>query len=577
MPSYSINPYVSFIESRLFPEFVEHAVFHRLTGMILEPGEPVRGLLAATKSGSRTSLSENDFNNLSGGKAQFIQLVQQEFLIPEGHDPLASLLNYFVARPIQNPAVAYRSTTGDWILVRTSMEHTVYSRKRDELSEIIEEKLSTLMAGILLIADGTRTLQQIHRELRGANGTSVLEDSEFRTAIDFLTVQERQLIKCTLRLEDLDHPFTYVNIVPRNLYHSERKDQPRPHSSTEAIIDFHLDGIEDASWEFDQIEPTVNHCFRFPHEALGGLDYGSRFCLSTLKPEVVPLMNSSPLLEVLEVGGGTGSFARSFINQAANLNVTRINYHILDLSPALMENQRKILSGLLPESRHFQQNATEFDLPGRIFDLIISNEVIADFPVASVQRKNVDEVQGDGAHFMDKYGLWEKDAPDSFVVNSGAFRFIERAWKHLKPGGTLIVTEYGSEQKYPARSYNLNHDEYTIHFGHLAACATTLGFQCRLLTLKEFVDFDDEVLVLNGREEHLLCLNHVFQNHGQVLDYAVISKSDFEKRCQRIVEETGLIGYSFSPLKTGYHFGPGIKDFLVLIMNKPHPQITKMS
>ena len=28
--------------------------------------------------------------------------------------------------------------------------------------------------------------------------------------------------------------------------------------------------IEDASWEFDQIEPTVNHSFRFPHEALGG-------------------------------------------------------------------------------------------------------------------------------------------------------------------------------------------------------------------------------------------------------------------------------------------------------------------
>ena len=56
-------------------------------------------------------------------------------------------------------------------------------------------------------------------------------------------------------------------------------------------------------------------------------------------------MNCSPALEVLEVGGGTGSFARSFIKQAANLNATRINYHILDFSPALMENQRKILSG----------------------------------------------------------------------------------------------------------------------------------------------------------------------------------------------------------------------------------------
>lgn len=527
MPTYKINPYISFIENRLFPGVIQRAVFHRLTGEIIEC----------------------DFTrSLTADEVQLRQLIQSGFLITPDYDPLAPLLEWYVARPIQNPALMYRSQTGEWMLVRTTMKQTVYSPKRDELPVVIEEQLSPLAAEILLMADGTRTLQQIFNQA-----------GEERATLDFLTTQERQLIKLTPRREDLDDPFAYVNIVPRNLYHSERKDQPRPDSSRETIIDFHLDGIEDASWEFDQIEPTVNHSFRFPHEALGGLDYGSRFCLSTLKPEVVPLMNNSPSLEVLEVGGGTGSFARAFITQAAS--VTSVDYHILDLSPALMENQRKILSGVLPENRHFQQDATEFDLPGHTFDLIVSNEVIADFPVASVP--------GDGAYYVEQYGLSDKDAPDSFVVNSGAFRFIERAWKHLKPGGTLIVTEYGSEQIYAARSFNLNHDEFTIHFGHLAACAAKVGFQWRLLTLKEFLGFDDDVLVLNGREEHLLCLNHVLKNYGEVLPYAVISKSDFEKRCQSIVEETGLIGYSFSPLNKGYHFGPNIKDFLVLIMNKP--------
>ena len=353
------------------------------------------------------------------------------------------------------------------------------------------------------------------------------------------------------------------------MYHSDRRDQPRPDSANETIIDFHLYGIEDAGWEFDLIEPTVNHCFRFPHEALGGLDYGSRFCLSTLRPETVPLLNRSRQLEVLEVGGGTGSFAHAFITQAASLNGTSINYHILDLSPALMQSQRKILSELLPENRHFHQDATEFDLPGQTFDLIISNEVIADFPVARVQRNGNNGWQGDGAYYIDKYDLSDKDAPDSFVVNAGCFQFIERAWKHLKPGGTLIVSEYGAEQLYPLQSYHLNHEEFSIHFGHLATCAAKVGFQCRLLTLKEFLGFDDEVLVLNGREEHLVCLNHVLKSYGQVLPYAVISKSDFERRCQGIVERTGLIGYSFSPLKTQYHFGPNITDFLILIMNKP--------
>lgn len=547
MPTYGINPYISFVESRLFPDVVQHAVFHRLTGEIVEPDERVRSLLLAARSGIPLLINE--------AEPQLRQLVQKEFVIPKGHDPLALLFDQYVTRPIQNPAVAHRSKTGDWILVRTSMMHTVYSRRLDELPEIIEEKLSPLAADILLMADGTKTLRQIFNELR-------VEDSEFRLAIDFLTSQERQLIKFTLRLQDLGEPFSLVNIIPRNLYHSERKDG-------DAISEFHLSGIEDAAWEFDQIEPTVNHGFRFPHEALGGLDYGSRFCLATLKSEVVPLLNNSPGLEVLEVGGGTGTFARAFLQQAGSLNGTRLNYHILDLSPALMASQRKILSELLPESRHFQQDATEFDLPDHTFDLIISNEVIADFPVASVQRDKDGKWQGDGAYYLDRYALSDKDAPDSFVVNAGVFRFIERAWKHLTPGGTLILSEYGSEQRYPLASFNLNHDEFTIHFGHVVACATKVGFQCRLLTLKEFLNFDDEVLVLDGREEHLLCLNHVLTNYGEVLPYAVISKSDFEQRCQSIVEQTGLIGYSFSPLHKGFHFGPNIRDFLVLIMHKP--------
>ena len=535
MPTYRLNPYISFIENRLFPGAVQRAVFHRLTGEIIE----------------------HDFTrDLTGDEDQLRKLVQREFLIPQDYDPLTPLLDQYVARPVQNPAVAYRAKNGEWILVRTSMMQTVYSPKRDELPAVVEEKLSPLAAEIFLMADGTRTLRQAFE--------NILDDPEFKTALDFLTIQERQLIKFTARPEELDDPFSTVNIVPRNLYHSDKK--------TEAISDFHLHGIEDGSWEFDLIEPTVNHGFRFPHEALGGLDYGSRFCLATLTPEVVPLLNRSSRFKVLEVGGGTGSFARSFIQQAANLDHANVDYHILDLSPALMVNQRKTLSELLPESRHFHQNATEFDLPGQTFDLIVSNEVIADFPVAPVQRSasgTDGKWEGDGAYYLEKYDLSDDDAPDSFMVNAGVFRFIERAWKHLNPGGTLIVSEYGAEHRYPAPSFNLNHDEYTIHFGHLAACAAKVGFQTRLLTLKDFVGIDDEVLVLDGREEHLLCLNHVLKNYGEALPFAVISKSDFEQRCGRIVEQTGLIGYSFSPLYKGYHFGPNIRDFFVLIMNKP--------
>src|ERR1044072_6185017 len=153
MPTYGINPYVSVVGSRLIPGVVQHAAFHRLTGEIIEP-------------------------NADGFPQQY--LIQREFLIPAGYDPLVPLLDHYVPRPIQNPAIAYRSKTGEWILVRTSMVHTVYSRRRDELPEIVEEKLSPLAAGILLMADGTKTLRQIQKELEA-------EDSDFRSAIEFLT------------------------------------------------------------------------------------------------------------------------------------------------------------------------------------------------------------------------------------------------------------------------------------------------------------------------------------------------------------------------------------------------------
>jgi hypothetical protein len=589
MNPYKISPYLSFIENRLFHGVVQHGVSHRLTGEVLELGERVRSLLLAIQTGNRISLSEENLNSFGEDAGQLRQLIEKEFLIPDGYDPLTPFMNQYVVRPIQNPALAYHSQDGDVLLVRTSMAHHVFSPRAGELPEVIEERMSPVAAAIFEMADGTRTLQEIFITLGRNKDARILDDLEFREALEFLTSQERQLIKFTSQREDLEHPYKPVNIVPRDLYHSSKWNAQPLNRSSESIIDFHVSGIEDAQWEFDLIEPTVNHSFRFPNEALGGFDYGSRFAISTLRPEVVPLLSHSDRLEILEVGGGTGTFARSFLEQSQGLaeGVLRgvdLNYHILDLSPTLMESQRKLLSQMLPASRYFHQDATKFSISSHRFDLIIANEVIADFPMALVQRRfsdsrgsdrkepiadNPQEWQGPGAHYLEKYGLPTDNAPDSFLVSAGAFDFIERCFEHLAPGGALLVSEYGAAQQYPIQAYHLNHEEFSVHFGHLAACAASVGFNCRLLTLKEFLALDDRVLVLDGREEHLLTLNHVLKKHGMSLPYAVISKKEFEKRFQTIVERIELKGFSFSPVSSGYHFGPKIDDFMILIMTKP--------
>lgn len=580
MVSYALSPYINFIESHLIPNASQYAVVHRLTGEVCEPGESVRSLLFAARLGSRVSFSSEELDNLGENGRQIRELIAQEFLVPEGFDALSSFLDQYVVRPLQNPSVVYRSETGEMRLVRVSMAERVYSPKRGDLAPIIEEDMPPLAAEVFLEADGTRTLAEIFVTICKEEGESVLGQTAFRTAIEFLTKQERQLIKFTRRTEDLNDPFKPFNTVPRNFYHSSRWQAPTLGQDSKSIIDFHREGISDASWEFDVIEPTLNHAFRFPHEALGGLNYGSRFCLASLKPEVVPLLSNSEPLEILEVGGGTGTFARSFIEQALQLSVTsstgaRLSYHIMDLSPALIEGQRRMLSELHPVE-HFEQDATQFDLPGHRFDLIIANEVIADFPVAAV-RRNVNDKTSEsgpewldaGAEYVEKYRLSVESAPESFFVNAGVFQFIERAWNHLSPGGALVLSEYGSLSTYPVESFHLNHAEFSIHFGHVMECARVVGFQCRLLTLKEFFGIDDRVSVLIGRDEHLRCLNHVLEKHGMSLPFALISESDFEARFRKLVDRIELAGISFQPWQNKFHYGPNVDDFMVLILNKP--------
>jgi Putative S-adenosyl-L-methionine-dependent methyltransferase len=581
MTPYRLSPYVRFIESKLNPNATQYAAFHQLTGELIQTTERLRAFLLAIKRGVLISLGDEDLNGPGPERAQLQQLVKYQFLIPNDRDPLLPFINHYVVRPIQNPAVGYVNDRGNFMLVRTSMKVFEFSPRRGQGPEILEESLPSKIASMFLLADGTRTVADIFYALGGREGTSLLEEDSFREAIEYLTHPERQLIKFSARPDNLDDPEQPCNTAPRNLYHVARWPS-QPSTGAEHNLDFHIRGIQDAAWEFDFIEPTLNHAFRFPSEALGGYDYGARFCLSALTPEVLSAVGPSKELSVLEVGGGTGSFARSFINQASQLKFAKpgglsLSYSILELSPALARHQQELLSQQGFVAPHFEQDATKFNLPGQKFDLIIANEVIADFPVASVRRtepvgqvaNGVSKWEGEGAAYLQKYDLDEPEAPPSFILNTGVFAFLERACLHLSPGGTIIMSEYGSEVAYPIQAFNLNHEEFSINFRHVKAYAAKLGLDCTLMKLKDFLEIDDEVLMLNGAAEHIQCLNHVLEKYGCSLPHAAISKEEFEKRVGDLAEKISLVGFSFSPLRVRFHYCPDLDNFLVAIMKKP--------
>jgi hypothetical protein len=505
-----------------------------------------------------TPLVLNDQLLEQAKRGVFSLLLTDHYVVDEQTDSLQPFYSHLLVRPRQNPSVSYSSKDGETKVVRTSMLEHCYSPAANQAPDVFEEVLTDTASTMLSLSDGTKTLSEVFKIL----GPEVSEATE---ALRFLTSAERQLIKLAPDALHLTDPFQPFNSVPRTLYTVQ---WPPAHASTGKASDFHSNGIADAAWEFDWIEPTVNHSFRFPTPAFGGLTYGARFCEAIFNG----ITQSRTDLQMLEVGGGTGSFARSFLDHARmKFPDIRIEYHLLDLSPTLMRQQAAVLADYLPPERHYHQDATRLEID-QLFDMIISNEVVADFPVASAERVVVDgktEWRGDGAKYIDEFGLEEEDAPDSFLINSGLLEFLRHAWNHLSPGGLLVLTEYGGLNKFPERSYHLNHDEYSIHFGHVEKCANALGFACRVLPLSEFLSIDESVEFIDGREEKILCLNRVLEKFGQGLPYAAISRDDFSARFKSLSDEIKLGGVTFSPLSAEFHYGPFLRQFLAAVLQKP--------
>lgn len=553
---YKLSPYTSVVENHLFQGTVQIAVAHLLSGEVVFLTPTFQSLIAQLKAGKQLVLDETVLNRAH--ESELGALLDQHILMSPDADPIASFLDYLVVRPKQNPALAFRASNEELIVVHPPMCARRFSPSRQERPQIVEETLSSPAAEILPLADGTRTLLEILNSL-----SRDYSEQSLREAFTFLSAQERQLIKLAPTGERLFDPTRPFNTVPRNFYRSER-------STDESVTEFHQGGIDDALWEFDWVETTVNHAFRFPSDALAGLNYGAKFADATLEL----IKTGIQRLKMLEIGGGTGSFARSFLDRLSSTrpDIT-VEYHLMDLAPTLFEKQAEVLRPYLSAERHYLQNATKLDLSDHEFHLIVANEVIADFPVSPVERQSTPNQtgnwQGSGAAYVERFSLDVTGFPEAFVVNSGLFDFLERVWRHIKPGGLLVLSEYGTMNRAPVRTPHLNHDEFSINFAHLEQCGRTIGFECRTVSLKQFLGMKDQIEFLDGQEETILCLDHILSKFGKHAPYAAISKAEFEERWGSLAREIELIGTSFSPLTSAAHFGPTLDQFVVAILEKP--------
>ena len=263
---------------------------------------------------------------------------------------------------------------------------------------------------------------------------------------------------------------------------------------------------------------------------------------------------------IIEVGGGYGSLMAGLLTVVQPKKLTMV-----DISNFLLKQQQQTLKDS-PAEFICQDIFSFLPTVRQPVDLLIANEIIADFPTATeIEQKllrprleraesfsptpteklnnlDADELLGEVARLIATYRLDITDLPDLFNLNLGALLFIEQLAK--TDIQRIFITEHGADTELPypfsiqLRTYDRldknprqvklkDHDEYTIRFDHLEATARKLGFKVRRFHLMDLlqVRFDDEInyLLTTGRttsEEQEILLEfyeHVAEYQGILL------------------------------------------------------------
>jgi len=263
------------------------------------------------------------------------------------------------------------------------------------------------------------------------------------------------------------------------------------------LASYHRTEINNPARQFEEVEMTVSHLYREPHPALQEKSYGARFARVLMEDGSV-----GKGFRILELGCGTGIFGRDFLREVKNAApgvYKSLSYTFFDISRVLAKSQEEKNKEHVEIVSFQTGDACTHTFPENAYDLIITNEMIADLPVVKLTKKGRPRngPATDGRDMGKRLGLDFSDAPPQFLLNLGALRLLTAISQTLRPGGKAYIVEYGSPFGYPEARHVTNHIEYSIHFGHMLTAAENLGLEVKLRGLHEFLGFLGDVEVLD--------------------------------------------------------------------------------
>lgn len=380
-------------------------------------------------------------------------------------------------------------------------------------------------------------------------GKKIAIFSPFRKRVQFLPVGSRVSVK------KIEEPFTNKDAFyfwAAQAIREELASARGLRSGVEEKLRCFHKGVAQLGDHFEREERTLSHMFRRPHPGLGGLSFGERLG-EILKQRGYIAAGGC----VLDIGAGAGFHAKDCLARLKKVRCAPSLFVSLDLAPGLLAAQQRLGPAFFRRA-FVQADAMALPFGSGVFDTLIANEVVADFPVERVLKSRALSHPD-----IKKYALPTEDAPREFLVNSGIFRFLEELMRVLKPGGCAVVTEYGEEWCYPTKTQLPRHAEYSVHFAHVMTVAKQLGFKVSYETLFDFLKFDPSVEVITGNS--LSQLQRLLRYLGRRLDSFAYTEEMLKSSLGGLFSR--IRNLQFLPLSVLAVFFR-LKDFKVLVLKK---------